>query len=274
MHLLLIRHGESVDNAAGLYGGSRDAGLTAHGALQAQRLASSLAASKLHVRHIFSSNLGRAAKTANAVCDSQNKTHQSALAVVQLAELREKHFGNWEGVKFASASAQHRPEQTGAETTESLQARCSAFLETYLAPLFTARMVGPEENCVVVVGHGISLGVLLLALAKKLTSTGATRDASKDAALNQLASTRISWSNTGYADLVISKSNAAAEVAARGNPWSGLELRVAQINCTTHLSGLRKTRGGIGSAAHDEKQKTIEGYFASSRKRKADKVTD
>ncbi|KID84904.1 phosphoglycerate mutase family protein [Metarhizium guizhouense ARSEF 977] len=272
MHLLLIRHGESVDNAAGLYGGSRDAGLTAHGALQAQRLAASLAESKLHVRHIFSSNLGRAAKTANAICDSQNKTHQSALAVVQLAELRETHFGNWEGVKFASASAQHRPEQTGAETMESLQARCSAFLETYLAPLFTARMVEPEENCVVVVGHGISLGVLLLALAKKLAGTGATRDASCDAVLNQLASTRISWSNTGYADLVISKTNAAA--AARGNPWSGLELRVAQINCTTHLSGLRKTRGGIGSAAHDEKQKTIEGYFASSRKRKADKVTN
>ncbi|KAG8411877.1 hypothetical protein J3458_015172 [Metarhizium acridum] len=271
MHLLLIRHGESVDNVAGLYGGSRDAGLTNHGALQAQRLASSLAASKLQVRHIFSSNLDRAVKTANAVCDSQNKTHQSALAVVQVAELREKHFGNWEGVKFASGSADHRPVQTGAETMESLKARCGAFLENHLAPVLTAAMVEHEKNCVVVVGHGISLGVLTLALAKKLSSTGATRDAPGDAVSNQLASTRISWSNTGYADLVISKSDAAVDVAAGGNPWFGLELRVAQINCTTHLAGLRKTRGGIGSAAHDEKQKTIEGYFtAFSRKRKAD----
>ncbi|KHN95550.1 phosphoglycerate mutase family protein [Metarhizium album ARSEF 1941] len=265
MHLLLIRHVESVDNAASLYGGSRDAGLTAHGALQAQRLASSLAESRLLVKHIFSSNLERAVKTAHAIRDAQNNAHQSALTVVELAELREKHFGNWEGVKFASGSTQHKPVQTGAETLESLRARCNAFLEQCLAPVMTAQTVEPDNNCVVVVGHGISLGVLTLALVKKL-SNGSRYD-----------STRISWSNTGYADLVISMSSATAVdvPAASSSPWSKLGFRVAQINCTAHLHGLRKTRGGIGSAAHDDKQKTIQGYFvASSRKRKASDVTN
>lgn len=263
MHLLLIRHGESVDNVAGLYGGSRDAALTAHGVLQAQRLASSLVESNFEVKHVFSSNLERAAKTAKAVCDSQNTAHKSALTVVQLPELREKHFGNWEGVKFAPAAAsEQRPVQTGAEGLESIKTRSLVFLDKQLAPVLAAVEAEPENSCVVVVSHGITLGVLALTLLKKFG--GSSGIDPTDA--------RMSWSNTGYLDLVITKSPVSKNSAvAPSSPWSGLDVKVAQINCTTHLKGLRKTRGGIGSAAHDEKQKTLDKFFVgSSRKRKAE----
>ncbi|OAQ69624.1 phosphoglycerate mutase family protein [Pochonia chlamydosporia 170] len=269
MHLLLVRHGESVDNAAGLYGGSRDAALTAHGVLQAHRFASSLIQSRLEVKHVFASNLVRAAKTAEVICDSQNKVHQSALTVVQLAELREKHFGNWEGVKFSPAPSYERPVQTGAETLESLKARTNAFLEKHLAPALSQPALGSDKYCVVVVSHGITLGVLISTLLKKLAVCG--DHGSTSPGLHQLTSTRISWSNTGYLHLVVTPSNATAAGAAVGqSPWSRVQLGVSQINCTTHLVGLRKTRGGIGSAAHDEKQKTLDGFLVPSRKRRAE----
>lgn len=261
MHLLLIRHGESVDNVAGLYGGSRDAALTTHGVLQAQRLASSLVESSLEVKHVFASNLERAARTAQAVCDSQNKAHTSALVVVQLPELREKHFGNWEGVKFASAASEQRPTQMGAESLESIKTRANVFLDKHLAPVLAAVVDDSANSCVVVVSHGITLGVLALALLKKLGASSG--DDPTDA--------RMSWSNTGYVDLVVTKSPVSTKISAvPSSPWSRLNVKVSQINCTAHLNGLRKTRGGIGSAAHDEKQKTLDNFFvASSRKRKA-----
>ncbi|KAM3468559.1 hypothetical protein MY5147_007828, partial [Beauveria neobassiana] len=44
MRLLLIRHGETVDNVAGIFAGVRDSALTTHGVLQAGRLGGHLAA--------------------------------------------------------------------------------------------------------------------------------------------------------------------------------------------------------------------------------------
>lgn len=72
MRLLLIRHGETVDNVAGVYAGSRDSALTAHGVLQAGRLAAHLA-EHVEVDRMFSSDLQRAAITAQAILDAQKR---------------------------------------------------------------------------------------------------------------------------------------------------------------------------------------------------------
>ena len=40
-----------------------------------------------------------------------------------------------------------------------------------------------------------------------------------------------------------------------------LALVVKAVNSQEHLSGLKKTRGGIGSLKHDEKQKTMDSFF-------------
>src|ERR1700761_205792 len=67
MKLYLIRHGETVDNVAGLYAGSRDSTLTNHGVEQTERLGEYLARNGVKFTHVFASPLSRAYKTAEAV---------------------------------------------------------------------------------------------------------------------------------------------------------------------------------------------------------------
>ncbi|MCC6388369.1 MAG: histidine phosphatase family protein [Dehalococcoidia bacterium] len=65
MRLLLVRHGQSEGNAAGIVQGSMDFGLTELGVLQARVTAERLAREEVH--RIVSSPLRRAADTARAI---------------------------------------------------------------------------------------------------------------------------------------------------------------------------------------------------------------
>lgn len=47
----------------------------------------------------------------------------------------------------------------------------------------------------------------------------------------------------------------------------GIQLSVKRVNCVEHLQGLKKTRGGIGSAGFDEKQKTMDSFLSRPAKR-------
>jgi hypothetical protein len=40
-----------------------------------------------------------------------------------------------------------------------------------------------------------------------------------------------------------------------------MSLVVKAVNSLEHLKGLKKTRGGIGSAKHDDKQQTVDSFF-------------
>ncbi|KAI5456596.1 histidine phosphatase superfamily [Mariannaea sp. PMI_226] len=228
--LFLVRHGETVDNVAGLYAGSRDSPLTAHGVLQARRLASHLAGTTL--THIFSSDLQRAAHTAEAICNAQKRARETDLTVVQKSELREKHFGAGEGTKLGSR------DHHGAETSEAMRSRVEDFLDHLVSLL-------KGDSVVCIVAHGIILGVLFRALAARSvvphTSTISPR--------------QLWWSNTGYLEAVLS--------------LSPLKLLVDKVNCLDHVKGLKKTRGGIGSVKFDTKQKTMDSFFKpTSKKRK------
>lgn len=45
----------------------------------------------------------------------------------------------------------------------------------------------------------------------------------------------------------------------------GVRIKIVTINSLIHLRGLKKTKGGIGSAKFDEGQKTIESFFKKAR---------
>jgi broad specificity phosphatase PhoE len=274
MRLFLVRHGETVDNVAGLFAGSRDSALTVHGVLQAQRLASHLAET-VFVTHIFSSNLQRAIRTAEIVQADQAALRPSShvLPVVQLRELREKHFGSGEGVKFGSAArVGEKKEHVGAETVEQMKVRVGRFLDDHLAPLWTGASRTEVTPCVVVVAHGIILGVLFKALCKRFPSdaiklSAASPQASRSSggpgsALNP------AWSNTGFLEAVV-----AGPMSQTPRSAPSYQLLVEHINCVDHLKGLKKTRGGIGSAQFDDKQTTIDSFFGLVKKRKLDDVT-
>ncbi|SCV50779.1 uncharacterized protein FFB14_11626 [Fusarium fujikuroi] len=241
MRLFLIRHGETVDNVANLYAGSRDSALTAHGVMQAQRLASHFS-EHVAIDRIFSSNLSRAVHTAQAILNAQKRAED--LKLIQVSELREKDFGTGEGTKFGAA-AKHE----GSETPLAMRKRVDVFLDEHLPRL-------DEDSTVCIVAHGIILGTFYKALRDK-TSSSAGPDAEPEGQAS--ASVRPSWSNTGYIEALITRDSSDKH----------LHMRVVKINSVEHLKGLRKTRGGIGSAKFDAKQKTMDSFFKpTSRKRK------
>ncbi|KXX78312.1 Adenosylcobalamin/alpha-ribazole phosphatase [Madurella mycetomatis] len=265
MRLFLVRHGETVDNVAGIYAGTRDSPLTSHGILQAGRLASHLA-SLGPAKHIFSSDLQRAVETARAIVDAQPAPLPTAAAAVpqliQLPELRERDFGTAEGKKFGVSLS-----DAGMETRAGMRKRAESFVQGWLEPLLSEE---ESEGAVVVVAHGLILGELLAVLLARFGSG--------------LRDPVTAWSNTGYTELVVEARLSLAEgVEGEGEAAPNesmppvpplrrqqqrqISMSVVGINVVKHLEGLKKTRGGIGSARFDKRQRTMESFFAPATKK-------
>lgn len=97
--LILIRHGETVHNVAGVAQGWNDSALSDRGREQVLRLAARLA--RLEPTAIFSSPLQRAHTTAKAIADA------TGLAITTLDDLREMNYGGWEGMSFLDVRRDH-----------------------------------------------------------------------------------------------------------------------------------------------------------------------
>jgi len=116
--LLLVRHGETDWNRDRLIQGHTDVPLNENGREQSRRLAETLDG---RVDAIYSSDLSRAVETATILAA------RSGLAVQVEKDLREKHFGTWEGLTDAVA-LERFPEARGGswgdgETTDEMAAR-------------------------------------------------------------------------------------------------------------------------------------------------------
>lgn len=284
MHLLLIRHGESVDNVAGLYAGSRDSALTNHGVLQTRRLGSHLVSRRDvigPVVHIFTSNLQRAFRTAEAIADAQRTSNVSLkktdvdLQVAQLPELREKDFGSAEGVKYGVRSSGRADGSipSDSESREAMMVRVNRFIDKELAPVL--KRYASEKATVAVVAHGIILGVLLQALISRFPASTASSASSEGDRFGA------AWSNTGVLQVRVELTQARTPVSGSTSSasttvddvadQSRLTMVVQATNLTDHLNGLRKTRGGIGSAKFDSRQRSLTAFFTpTSKKRKAE----
>jgi broad specificity phosphatase PhoE len=88
--ILLVRHGETDWNAERRVQGHSDTPLNETGRAQAQALADELAGEALDA--VFSSDLLRAHETARIVAQGRG------LDVTAMRDLRERHFGTWEGL--------------------------------------------------------------------------------------------------------------------------------------------------------------------------------
>ncbi|KAI1801458.1 phosphoglycerate mutase-like protein [Daldinia bambusicola] len=290
MRVLLIRHGESVDNVAGLYAGSRDSPLTNHGVLQINRLGAHLAKScdpHVPIKHIFTSNLRRAYKTADAISKALADTRGSlsdgasntctSLKVTQLPELREKDYGSSEGKKYRNPNGLV---ETDSETNDSMRIRVDRFLDFHLAPIVDKHV--SDNITVAIVAHGIILGVVLKALLKRFPKPA---DTSMRSGNHDKQSEFAAWSNTGVLQAkleitsCVSKSDYTSAAVSSVNtvtPGNDSDLRKQTIcltveftNNVDHLVGLKKTRGGIGSTQFDSRQRTMDSFFGpTSKKRK------
>ena len=90
--LILVRHGQTVDNVAGIAQGWNDSALSDAGQEQVRRLAERVA--ELQPTALYSSPLGRALATAEAI------SARTGLPITPLDDLREMSYGGWEGRSF------------------------------------------------------------------------------------------------------------------------------------------------------------------------------
>jgi 2,3-bisphosphoglycerate-dependent phosphoglycerate mutase len=106
--LVLLRHGESVWNAEGLFTGWVDVGLSEQGKAEAHRAGELLAESGLRPDVVHTSVLTRAIQTANVALETAGL---SWLPVRRSWRLNERHYGALQGKDKAQTRAQFGDEQ-------------------------------------------------------------------------------------------------------------------------------------------------------------------
>jgi len=172
--LFLVRHGETLQNVAGIAQGWNDSELSDKGRRQVRALAERLA--NHAPTAIYSSPLGRALSTAQTIAEI------TGLEVQTLDDLREMNYGAWEGQSFLEVRRNdldlyHRwiadpdcPSPDGESHNDVLRRMERAF-----AAIDSARAV--------VVAHGtaIRIGATILLSAPVETSRHLAQD---NAALN------------------------------------------------------------------------------------------
>lgn len=135
--LFLVRHGETVDNAAQIMQGQTQGALNEQGVRQARRLRDALRATPFDA--IISSDLRRSVQTARIVAEGRG------LDVVETPLLRERDWGGFTGRFIPSLKGEPWPDDI--ETLDALLARAGEFLD-----FVRNRYRGKQ---VLAVGHGI-----------------------------------------------------------------------------------------------------------------------
>lgn len=102
--LVVVRHGESIWNAERRIQGQAGEGLSERGHVQAMATADWVVAAYPEAA-VVSSDLSRAEETAAPIAEALGARH------LRFASLRERHFGDWQGMLVADLDA-HDPERT------------------------------------------------------------------------------------------------------------------------------------------------------------------
>ena len=147
--ILLARHGETDWNLNRRVQGHSDTPLNDTGRAQAQALGEELAGERIDA--VYSSDLVRAHETARAVAEPRG------LGVSAICDLRERHFGTWEGMTDDEIFARFDPTPETSwgdgETREEMAERVLDALRRIAA-------THPESR-VLVVSHGGPLRAVL-----------------------------------------------------------------------------------------------------------------
>lgn len=277
--------------------GITDSSLTTHGVLQIEHLGQHFSSQSIRFDCIFASDLSRARLTAEGICRHQPQRNEApALTPILTPDLRERGFGSLEGERWTStaptaegsaspagqAGSSSSTTHIESESKVSMKNRATSFVDEHLLPLIFDDL--KQEANIAVVSHGIMLRVLWSRLVQ-LFDPMHISIAPGIPLWNGEPAAFISpvWSNTGYMMLSIQEAGLVPEKSAgqqSGFPapdpatcptetsvpdafylLHGWSLQIQSINSKEHLAGLRRTRGGIGSATHDTRQKKIDQFF-------------
>jgi probable phosphoglycerate mutase len=185
--LIAVRHGETEWNKATRIQGQLDIALNATGQWQAAQAAAALADEPIAA--VYASDLQRAAATAQAIAQPHG------LAVRLHTDLRERHFGDMQGLTWQTIYEQH-PEvahawrarvpdfaPAGGETLLALQARVAGVVQQ-LASAHTGELI-------VLVAHGGILDMLYR------LATGEALQTKREWDLSNAAINRLLWTPQG-----------------------------------------------------------------------------
>lgn len=165
--LVLVRHGQSEDNARDLFSGLRDPELTSRGVEEAQAAGRALKRLGLSFSDAFTSRLRRAQRTLTLILAELGQTD---LPVHADAALNERDYGALAGLNKTQARARFGREQVrlwrksydaappSGESLAMTAVRAWGFYEQAIAPRLR------DGGCVLVVGHGNTLRAMLMRL--------------------------------------------------------------------------------------------------------------
>lgn len=240
---------------------------------QIDRLTEHIASDKVckssKITHVFSSDLQRARITAEGICTAVSlKSNAMPVRPLLKETLRERDFGAMEGmhsIESYELSHSHPGHEIfekwkDCESESSMKLRVEAFFNEHLQPMLSLDSgYYDKEQVVIVVAHGIILRVLWNYLLETFHPGNVSFDID-DLSTWSRDTCRPSWSNTGFLNLFIAPPAQKFE-SPSFSKIHGWCMKVQAFNYTAHLNGLRRTRGGIGSAVHDTKQKQIKDFF-------------
>lgn len=150
--IYFIRHGQTEWNKEGRLQGWLNSNLTELGRQQARQLIG-----EIPVQKVYCSDLGRAIETARIIFPQQE--------IIQLEQLREIQLGDWQGCTYSQLEGDVRfqtylntPSSFIANKEESFDCVQKRMLQVF------SEIVNGDATDIAVIGHGVSLLCLLLAL--------------------------------------------------------------------------------------------------------------
>ena len=136
--IFLVRHGQTTANRDQVIAGFEDSPLTEEGRAQVRSLAGLMAGIRIDVA--FTSTLSRAYKSCEEILRGRD------MEAVRLDDLREQHFGKWEGMKVEDVMEQEpdllmsfktnplRSRPTGGENLMEFAERVKQVFRTVMIP--------------------------------------------------------------------------------------------------------------------------------------------
>jgi hypothetical protein len=260
MRLFFIRHAESVNNVASQHLGAINSPLTAHGAVQAHRLADRLAKDAV-ISHVFSSPLLCSLRTAEAISDAQNKAHGGNLVAIHLCELQ--GGADSESQRSTDARPSRAKDQSSidnADWVQDMRLKADYFFDNYIIPLLCCD--DENEMACAIITQGNELNIVAKAFFDRIPRGDIILPPNPEQHGLTIDCSEVIfpfWAITGVLDVIISPRRDPAVV--QRPPKLPFQADIRRINCRSHLENLQKDRGGIGSAPFDETQRTIYNFF-------------
>jgi broad specificity phosphatase PhoE len=290
--LALMRHGESTDNLKSIWAGWKDAPLTNHGMNQATNAAKQL--SNTRITAIYASPLKRANSTALKVLEFQADPKPTFTIE---PNIREQHFGEAErhpwsppqsketinASKVYPAILDRDGKFRDGESLNDVAARTDVAIQNDIIPsVLKAKGKNADETHILFVSHGIAISETIGALLRR--SVGNIPNQHRKGLVNTrwtrliigLADEELETTTSGVSKSDSTPDNLQDLGAVQTNILEGsnppatdpdeniqplLKIQFVAVNQRSHLDGLLRQGGGIGSAPADETQKKLIDFF-------------